>query len=236
MWLMCVEIVVNGGKGRWAERARQVAESRVRREPPPLQRFLHCIGFQTAGGLRGRLRWCHIRELAARPASRRRRLVTEAGGMAGRNRLKDVAGVRYRGGEVRRHPDDTVASVADAVSGKPRFFWERTRASRSVFPEGVLGSEKLKTHFRVEVGFGCRSSGAPQFFHFPCAAAARFVIVTWVICQVATDCCGRAKPRWQLGWSALAEELCREQFMEIGICGKCANSVWSLNGIGTSPF
>lgn len=81
-----------------------------------------------------------------------------------------------------------------------------------------------------------RSSGAPQLVHFPCAAAARFVVVTWVICQVATDCCGRAKPRWQLIWSALAEELCIEQFMEFGLCEKCANSVCSLNQIGTSPF
>ena len=59
---------------------------------------------------------------------------------------------------------------------------------------------------------------APQFFHFPCALAARFVVVTWLICQEETACV-RTKARGQPRWAAMAERLCIEQFMELVIAG-----------------
>ena len=64
-----------------------------------------------------------------------------------------------------------------------------------------------------------RSLGAPQFFHFPCAAAARFVVVTWLICQEATACRRTKARRQPMVWEAGAEMVCIVQFMEGVIAG-----------------
>lgn len=128
---------------------------------------LRCDRFQSAAELRGRLPACPkgLGRRAPRPIGRFRSLG------AGRFLLRppSVAGMGWLGTTGRKErPECGAPRIAKASSSRrhgPRrpvrsvrrtaVFWERTRASRSVFPEGALGSEKLKTHFRVEVGFGC---------------------------------------------------------------------------------
>ena len=127
---------------------------------------LRCDRFQSAAELRGRLPACPkgLGRRAPRPIGRFRSLG------AGRFLLRppSMAGMGWLGATSRKERPDAVrrglqgvviatarASAAGAVRQRTAVFWERTRASRSVFPEGALGSEKQKTHFRVEVGFGC---------------------------------------------------------------------------------
>ena len=78
----------------------------------------------------------------------------EPGGMAGHNRREDAAGVRCRGWQGVVIPT-AQASAAGAVVLRTAVFLGKNPSFGSVFPEGALGSVKLKTHFRVEVGFGC---------------------------------------------------------------------------------
>ena len=107
---------------------------------------------------------------------------------------------------------------------EPRFFWERTRAFRSVFPEGALGSVKQKTHFREEVGFG-EFQSLLSYSTSRRAVEARFVVVTWLICQEETACM-RTAARGQSRWSAVADRWCMEQFMEVIL----ARSVPTMGG------
>jgi len=153
-------------------RRARLQERRESRRPPGARRrrsvVLRCDGFQSAAELRGRLPVACPEGLgrrAPRPIGRSRSLG------AGRFLLRppSVAGMGWLGTTGQRErPECGAPGLAKASSSRrhgPRrpvrsvrrtaVFWERTRASRSVFPEGALGSEKLKTHFRVEVGFGC---------------------------------------------------------------------------------
>ena len=141
------------------------------RRPPGARRrrgvVLRCDRFQSAAELRGRLPACPkgLGRRAPRPIGRFRSLG------AGRFLLRppSVAGMGWLGTTSRKErPECGAPGLAKASSSRrhgPRrpvrfvrrtaVIWERTRASCSVFPEGALGSVKLKTHFRVEVGFGC---------------------------------------------------------------------------------
>ena len=103
-----------------------------------------------------------------------------------------------------------------SVSG-PRFLGKNPSFSLG-FPGRGLGFRKTKNPLPGGSGLRMRSLGAPQFIHFPCAAAARFVVVTWLICQEATAC-RRTKARGQPIWEAGADMVCSEQFMELVIAG-----------------
>ena len=152
-----------GGQSRRGAESRRPPGARRRRDG-----FERHDWFQSAAELRGRLPVACPKGFgrrAPRPIGRFRSLG------AGRFLLRppSVAGMGWLGTTGRKErPECGAPGLAKASSSRRhgsrrpvRFvrrtavFWERTRASRSVFPERALGSEKQKTHFRVEVGFGC---------------------------------------------------------------------------------
>ena len=112
----------------------------------------------------------------------------------------------------------TRAPAAGAVRTADRGFLGKNPSFSLGFPGRGLGFRKTKNPLPGGSGLRMRSLGAPQFFHFPCAPVARFVVVTWLICQEATAC-RRTKARGQPIWEAGADMVCSEQFMELFIAG-----------------
>jgi len=197
--------------------------------PPPSQLFYAAMGFSrrrgSAGGSGG-----VPRDLAGAPR------VPSVG--SGRSAQEDFSCVRpqwpgwdgwaqpaERNGRiaVRRGWQGVViattqASAAGAVRRRTAVFLGKNSSFSLGFPGRGLGFRKTKNPLPGGSGLRMRSLGAPQFFHFPCAAAARFVVVTWLICQEATAC-RRTKARGQPIWEAGADMVCSEQFMEFVIAG-----------------
>ena len=113
----------------------------------------------------------------------------------------------------------TRAPAAGAVRTADRGFLGKNPSFSLGFPGRGLGFRKTKNPLPGGSGLRMRSLGAPQFFHFPCAAAARFVVVTWLICQEATACRRTKARRQPMVWEAGAEMVCIVQFMEGVIAG-----------------
>ncbi len=158
--------VVDGRKGRRMAAGRCGVEPRVRREPAAAQCFLSTALVSDGGRAPRAGPAVHPGGVAGAP-----RVPSQTTCAVGQERTPALTGQSREGwlgaADGRMRPESGAEAVGASSSRRrgPRrpvrswwtavFFWERTRASRSVFPEGVLGSEKLKTHFRVEVGFGC---------------------------------------------------------------------------------
>ena len=155
----------------------------------------------------------------ARPAShrsvqvaRRRKIsptsaLSGRDGMAGHNRPKGTAGMRCAGVGKGVVISTTRAPAAGAVRTADRGFLGKNPSFSLGFPGRGLGFRKTKNPLPGGSGLRMRSLGAPQFIHFPCAAAARFVVVTWLICQEAAAC-RRTKARGQPIWEAGADMVC----------------------------
>ena len=210
-----------------------------------MQWVFHCVGFQSTEGLRGRFRW-HPQEVRpARPASRARfrslgagRFLLRPPSMSGVGWLGTAGRENGRSAVPSRGPDCVVITTARALAlvrpaVGPRFFWERTRAVRSVFPEGVLGSEKQKTHFREGRGLR-RGSVAPQLFHFlaRCGAFRRRYLVN----LPGGDGLQAHKGSRATHMGGRSGHGVQRAVHGIRYCGKCANDVWTLSYIGTSPI
>lgn len=214
--------------------------------PPPPQRVLRCARFQNGGralrAVRRRIQevfWRAPRpvtdgsaaEAGANPDPARENREGWLGATSRRMRPECGAEVGKASSSRRRRPRRPVRSCYGprCFSGKERELF--ARFSRK--GPWVLWNKKPTS------GWKWASDAvllAPQFFHFPYAQAARFVVVTWLICQEETAC-RRTKARVQsIVWIAGADIVCIEQFMEFGLCGKCANSVWSPEVIGTSAI
>ena len=201
----------------------------IRMEPGAVSTILCCDGFQSAAGLHGRLPAACPGIWLARPASHRsvqvarRRKISPASalngrdGMAGRNQPKGTAGCGAPRFARRRHRDGAGLGCRCGPSADRGFLGKNPSFSLG-FPGRGLGFRKTKNPLPGGSGLRMRSLGAPQFIHFPCAAAARFVVVTWLICQEATAC-RRTKARGQPIWEAGADMVCSEQFMELVIAG-----------------
>ena len=139
--------------------------------------------------------------------------------MAGHNRPKGTAGMRCAGVGKGVVIATTRAPAAGAVLTADRGFLGKNPSFSLGFPGRGLGFRKTKNPLPGGSGLRMRSLGAPQFFHFPCAAAARFVVVTWLICQEATACRRTEARRQPMVWEAGAEMVCIVQFMEGVIAG-----------------
>ena len=226
-------VVARIGSGAAGDKSRQGAESR---RPPGARRrrsvVLRCDGFQSAAELRGRLPAACPKGLAGAPR------VPSVG--SGRSAREDFSCVRpqwpgwdgwaqpaerngrnavRRGWQRRRHRDDTGPGGRCGPLGGPRCFLGKNPSFSLGFPGRGLGFRKTKNPLPGGSGLRMRSLGAPQFFHFPCAAAARFVVVTWLICQEATACRRTKARRQPMVWEAGAEMVCIVQFMEGVIAG-----------------
>ena len=105
----------------------------------------------------------------------------------------------------------TAGPAAGAVPGRTAVYLGKSAGISPGIPGRGPGFRRTKNPLPGGSGLRRRVSGAPQLRHFPCAAA-HFVIVAWVICQEATDCC-RTKARWQSCRIAGADWLCIEPFM-----------------------
>lgn len=189
---------------------RSGAEPRVRREPAAAATgFGVAQGFRTAGGLRGRFRrrLQEVGRRALRPvadgaATKRKRtpdLDRAPGGMAERSRHREAAGARCRGqGRARKASSSRRRRPRRPVrfTGRTAVILGKNSSFSLGFPGRGLGFCETKNPLPGGSGLRMRSLGAPQLFHFPCAQAARFVVVTWLICQEETAC-RRTKARVQ---------------------------------------
>ncbi len=198
---------------RGARAVRPGAESRVRREPAAAATCLAWRSVSGGGRAPRAVPAAHPRDRTGRPASVRRRR-RAPGRMAEQHRPEDGAGERYRGvgasSSRRRGPRWPERSFdGPRFSGKEPELLARFSRKGPWVP-------KNKNPLPGGSGLRMRVLSAPQFFHFPCAAAARFVVVTWVICQEATAC-RRTKARGQPIWEAGADMVCCVQFMEFVI-------------------
>ena len=129
-----------------------------------------------------------------------------------------MAGVRFR------------AAALNASSSRRRGLWllcgpqsgrdfsgkERERFARFSRKGCWVLRNKKPTSGR-EVGFGCECQLLLSY-STSWRAAARFVVVTWLICQEETAC-RRTKARGQPIWEAGADMVCSVQFMEFVIAG-----------------
>ena len=199
-----------GGDGRAGGWERNPASAG---SPPPPPRVWRGARFQAADGLRGRFRRPipGIGPGAPRPfadgAGRREGWLSSTG-----RRMGPESGTEEG---VRRHHDG--ASLGGRCGRlTDRGFLGKNPSFSLGFPGRGLGFRKTKTPLPGGSGLRMRVLLAPQFFHFPCAPAARFVVVTWVICQEATAC-RRTKARGQPIWEAGADMVCCVQFMEFVI-------------------